>query len=381
MADKLKILHVTTHDEECGIAKYQALFLKSMRSSNSVENTIFPYSPNKTKMMTPEQFAPVLSKFTDMMRQHDILHIQHEFSFYSGSELMQIVKETKRLGKKVIVTVHTSLDAGFPNHSLKEIRQLRTFLGKRRLSRLLTNVHIRPMQKADLILVHNQVAQSSLISRGVRGKNIKLIVLPVPVLKFDKSSTLITNKLRQKKTDIIYCTVGFLSANKGITDAVMALKTLPTRYKLAIIGGSHPSGANDEFIKQVKRLIKEQNLADRVLITGYIKDDDQLNALIRECNLCVYPYDKKYYAGVTSAALNNSLANYIPAVAYPVQSIKEINANSQAVLLTKSFDYHDLADMIRHIDLKKQSELAKAYAHTFSYDNQANSLVQIYQHL
>jgi glycosyltransferase involved in cell wall biosynthesis len=376
----LNVLHITTHDEECGIGKYQEQFLKAMKPIKGVKNSIFPYSPNKTKVMTKEEFAPVLKQFAKQLKDHDILHIQHEFSFYSKDELAEFVSEAKRQGKKVIITVHTSLRAGLPEPDVKQlVRKPRTFLGKRRLKRYLIGVHVKPLQKADLVLVHNSVTADSLAHYGVRPARIQKITMPVPELDFSLKAKDVTKHLHRKPGDVIFCTVGFLSEYKGIRDAIEALRLLAPNYKLAMIGGAHPSGANDAFCREMQERIEDLGLEKRAYISGYIKNDAILNAMIRECDLCIYPFEKDYYSGVTSASLNNSLGNYKPAVTYPTKPILEMNAQMPAVVTCKSFQYTDLAHEIQTLDIEKQITVATKYAHRFAYSKQAAKLVTIYE--
>ncbi len=383
MTKTVKVLHITTHNEECGIAKYQEQFLECLRKIHGTEHAVFEYSPNRTKVMSAAEFDPVLKQFSEQMRDYDILHVQHEFSFYSKDELDKIVNEAKRLGKKVIITVHTSLHAGIPKHGYKKLAKahVRQFLGSVKLKRYLLNVHVLPMKKADLILVHNSVTEGSLVKYGVPKHIIQRITMPVPTIDFKIKTAEITQKLHKQKGDIVYCTVGFLSENKGMRDAIQALTKLPDNYKLAMIGGAHPSGANDAFCKEMQQLIAELGLEKRAYISGYVKEDDRLNALIRECEICVYPFDKKYYAGVTSASLNNSLANFVPAITFPTKPILEMNQEMSAVITCDDFTYTDLVKEIRAIDLPKQTAIAKKYAEKFAYQKQAQKIAVIYQDL
>lgn len=379
----LKVLHITTHDEECGIGKYQEQFLKAMKPLPGIENTIFPYSPNKTKVMSAQEFAPVLKQFAKQLKDYDVLHIQHEFSFYSQDELGEFVEAARQQKKKIIITVHTSLHAGIPRLDTKQFitKGPKHFIGTRRFKQLMINAHVAPLKKADLVLVHNSVTGDSLIHYGVKRANILKITMPVPELDFRLKSTYIKQHLKPKPGDVVFCTVGFLSENKGMRDAIQALQLLPSNYKLAMIGGAHPSGANDVFCNEMKSLIKQLDLEDRAYISGYIKEDDTLNAMIRECDFCVYPFHAPYYSGVTSASLNNSLANYTPAITYPTKPIIEMNATLPAVITCKSFDYHDLATEIKNIDIKQQTAVAKKYAQTFAYGKEAKKLTEIYTEL
>lgn len=374
---------MTTHDEECGIAKYQEQFLVSMKSDQNVANEVFSYSPNVMKKMTPERFKKVFDEFSKQLDSFDIVHIQHEFSFYAHNELQQFINEARRQSKKVVVTVHTSLNAGIPDNNLQKLLKdgPRHYVGTRRLIKHQIKVHAAPLRKANLILVHNSVTKESLIKYGVREEKILKIIMPVPQLNFAEKTTSIASNLSKKDCDIIFCTVGFLSETKGIRDAVKALQELPDNYKLAMIGGAHPSGANDAFCNEIKGIIEEQGLKPRAYMTGYIKDDNKLNALIRECDICIYPFNEKYYAGVSSASLNNSLANYKPAIAYPTEPILEMNEIMPAVVTCKAFDYRELAQEIKNLDIEKQTAVSRQYAETFSYSKEAAKLVSVYSRL
>jgi len=86
---KVRVLHYSTHDEDCGIGKYQEQFIQAMAKvgAKDVYNEFLPYSPNVTKVMTYDEFTPVLQELRSKLEGFDILHIQHELSFYKHDEL------------------------------------------------------------------------------------------------------------------------------------------------------------------------------------------------------------------------------------------------------------------------------------------------------
>jgi glycosyltransferase involved in cell wall biosynthesis len=380
---KIRILHLTTHNEECGIAKYQEQYLRGMKDMEDIENVVFEYSPNQTKNMTSREFAPVLKQFAKQLKSFDILHIQHEFSFYKHDELDGFVSEALKQRKKTLMTIHTSPDAGLPKTTAGGFgpRSVLHRLRAKRAKQHFDHVHLKAMRRVDQIIVHNTVTLRSLVKHGVREDRITRITMPVPALSFDLKTTEIKDNLDKKNDDVIYCTVGFLSKNKGMMQAVKALTFLPDNYKLAIIGGAHPSGENNKFYDNLCDLIQKLDLKSRVYITGYVKEDEKLNALIRECDICVYPYDKIYYAGVTSAALNNAIANYKPVIAYPTQSIIDMNEEQPVVKLCDSFNYYELAREVSRIDITEQTELSKKYAAKYGYSTEAPKFLKIYQQL
>lgn len=248
-------------------------------------------------------------------------------------------------------------------------------------SRRFLNKYVNPLKAADLVLVHNAVTKKDLEKYGLKEHQIRVIQLPVPKFDPQKPSDEIKKALKVEKGDVVFATVGFLSNNKGVSHAVKALNLLPENYKLAIIGGIHPEAFNDSFLDDLSDLISKYQLNGRVYITGYVEDDHHLNALIQECDICVFPYARKYYSYVSSAALNNSLANHKPTIAYPTSSFKELNIENQTIVLTKSFNYYEIARELQGADIKNMAANAKMFAEKHSYDKEAKGLIEIYQSL
>lgn len=382
--NKIKVLHYSTHNEDCGIGKYNEQFLTAMTetSDDVIENEFFSYSPNVTKLMAYDQFTNVLNELKEQLKDFDILHIQHEISFYYHDELGRIVDLAHSIGKKVVFTVHTAPDAQYKKPTLHGYgpRSVIKLVREAQAARRFTNTHIAPVRKADLVLVHNSNIMNNLAKHGVNIDKIKTVPLPVPNATFSKPSTEIKTALKYKKGDVIMGTVGFVSKTKGVKESVKSLSFLPDNYKLAIIGGVHPNGGGEEYLDEVCDLIIKRGLSERVYITGYVQEDDRLNALVHECDVCLYPYDNKYYKYVSSAALNNSIANYVPAVVYPTVPFIEMNTDA-TIAICKSANYYELARYIREADFSLLADRSKKYADKYSYTNESLELVGIYREL
>ncbi len=383
MSKVVKVLQFSTHNEECGIAKYQEQFVASMNGSEGFVTEYFPYSPNKTKQMGQSEFKQVMQELDSMLVNFDILHIQHELSFFKHSELAQIIGLCKRKGKKVMVTVHTAPHAQYIPPRLGGVgpRSFARFIKSKLSAKRFVTRYISPLAGADLILVHNNQTKLSLESFGVPKGIINIIRIPVPQLDKSRTSVEIKEHLSLKKDDIVYCTVGFLSRMKGVTHAVKALSLLPDNYKLAIIGGNHPDTLDPSFYDEVVDLIVNLKLQDRVYITGYVVEDDRLNALIRECDVCIYPFDTNYYSYVSSASLNNAFANHKPVVAYSTKTFTEINEQATVINFCKSPNYYELARELQNIDIPKAEEESRKYAEAYNYDKEASSFIEIYRTL
>jgi glycosyltransferase involved in cell wall biosynthesis len=379
---KIKVLHYSTHNEDCGIGKYNEQFIAAMKvtSNDIVYNEYFPYSPNTTKFMTHDEFSKVLAEFKEQLSSFDILHIQHELSFYKHDELDRVVDAARSLHKPVIMTIHTAPDAQYkyPKRLGYSAHSFASYIREIRAAREFTRIHIVPIRKADLILVHNTATEDNLIKHGVGAEKIRIITLPVPNISFDDKSTEIKKALKHKDGDVILASVGFISATKGVKAAVRSLKYLPDNYKLALVGGIHPSGGGEEYLDEVSDLIIKLGLKDRVYITGYVDEDKRLNSLIQECDVCIYPYDNKYYKYVSSAALNNALANDKPAITYPTRPFIEINKD-ETIAICKSANYYELARYVLQADYSKLAKRSKKYADKYSYFNESRNLVEVYK--
>jgi glycosyltransferase involved in cell wall biosynthesis len=381
---KIRILHFGPNDKQEGIAKYQHQYSDAMAESAKVENTFFGVSSLDFRNLNPTEQQAVLGRLQTMLRDFDILHLQHEFGLFADTEFQRLVAIGKASGKKIVVTVHLS-----PAFAIKSVRlgglgphSMVAYLRELRHKNKMTERHITPFLQADRLIVHNYMTVDALKAVGADPE--KIIRIPHPVQQFPEppNTTLITDKLHRKKGDVIYCVSGYIYKVKGMFAAVKALKYLPDNYKLAIIGGVHPLSNEIELYDKLTDLIDELDLKDRVYITGFVEDDNLLNAYIRECDVTVYPYDRVYYAHLSSGALNLGFANAKPIIAYPTEGFKEVASEADgALILCETFAYYELARELQRIDIPKQIERSKAYAKKMAWPKLAKNLIQVYEDL
>lgn len=383
---KVKVLQFSSRSSDnCGVGKYQENFVTVFDAQpDEIETAFFDSSPYKTRVMNQEQLDEVLGRLRVELEKYDILHIQHEFGLYSGTEFAQLVDTAKEAGKKVVVTVHLSPALAFTFKPREGIgpRSILLVLRQRRLHRIFKQRHIEAFKKADLLLTHNDGTTNSLVTYGIERNHI--LQFKHPVLPFTKPahvSTEIAENLSKKDGDVIYATIGFMHKYKGIDDAVRALKYLPDNYKLAIIGGMQPISDEVNIYNTIATLVDALGLKDRVYITGYVQEDDRLNALIREVDICVYAYNNKYYGQVSSGALNLAFANQRAVIGYPTDSFKEMNKEFGEIKLTTAAAYYELARELKHIDTKAQVVAGDKYAQEYSWPKIAETVIDAYRKL
>jgi glycosyltransferase involved in cell wall biosynthesis len=387
MSKKLNILHFSSHYEDCGIAKYQEQFFDGMQDSEEVSNTFFEYSPYQTRIMYDDELESVFAKLREELKNYDILHIQHEFGFFSRNEFKRLIETAKALDKKVVVTIHAApstalkpkeLGGYSPRNVVKHLRN------KKHNKHIFEN-HLNPLRQVDLVLVHNEATKNNILDEsGISKDKVKQIVHPVPKLQEKIKSSVIKDGLNLKDGDIVYATIGFLHKYKGIDKAIKALKFLPPNYKLAVIGGMHATTTlNDiKLYDKISDLIVELNLENRVFITGFIKDDNELSGLIQEVDICVYAYDGVYYGSVSSGALNLAMANDKAIITYPTLTLTEMSKDeTKPLVLTKTFSYYELARELKRIDTVEQRKHVASYAQKYSWPKLSLAMIDIYQSL
>lgn len=380
---KIKVLQFSSRSSDnCGVGKYQENFVHEFNEiPDEIETKFFDSSPYKTRVMNQVELDETLERLKADLAHYDILHIQHEFGLYSGEEFVRLVDAAKSMNKKVVVTVHLSPALAFKFKPRGGIG-LRSFvhvLRQKRLHGIFKKRHIEGFKKADLLFSHNDGTTRSLIDYGIDQDKIVQFRHPVlPLTKPKVRSTEIAENLNKKPDDIIYATVGFMHKYKGIDDAVRALKFLPENYKLAIIGGMQPISDEVNIYNTITTLVDTLGLKDRVYITGYVDDDDRLNALIREVDVCVYAYNNKYYGQVSSGALNLAFANQRAVIGYPTDSFKEMNKEFGEIKLTTAAAYYELARELKRINIKKQVEAGDKYAAEFSWPKITTTIIDAY---
>lgn len=379
----MKVLNISTHNENCGIGKYQEQYIDAFRDiDNSDQHDFFPYSPNVIRYMNDAELTKVYDELRSTVGNYDLVHIQHEFSFFQKNQLQHIVDIIKSARKPLVSTIHTK-----PTLE-KTTRPIYTPKGiPARIKNKINNTShlelVLPLAISEAVFVHNTFTRDGLINAGFHPDSIKLIPIPVPVTAdkaFRAEVDDLSSQIQRKTGDIVLATVGYLNDVKGTLIALKALRFLPSHYKLTILGGLHPQAENEEFLDKVADYIIDHSLRDRVAITGFVEDNDLLNAYVKNVDIVLFPYMRVY--GSSSAALNNGFAAHKPIVATPVKAFLEINARQPYIRLSESFSYYDVARVVASLDqkaLRAQTELSQAYAEENSYPKLARKILDTYR--
>ena len=194
-----------------------------------------------------------------------------------------------------------------------------------------------------------------------------------------KPNTKIRSLVGAKKGDIVLCTSGFINPYKGVDKAVKALKLLPSNYRLAILGGINPDSGNLADLTEVRSIIDQLGLTDRVYISGFIQDDNLLSSYMGACDIALYPYDVSYYKMASSDAINKAFISNTPVIAFPTPSFKEINDSIPgAVTLTNTTSEQAIAKQVLSLDSATQITKATLYKNKHGHKAFAQELSELY---
>ena len=203
-----------------------------------------------------------------------VVHLQHEFGLFGGSEGEYIVQLVKHIKKPLIITLHTVLDNPRPN-MVRIIQELAS--------------------SSQIVTVMVGVAAQRLMRRYEIPKG-KIFIIPhgVPDLPFGPSLPF-KEKLGLGNYKIMGV-INLLSRNKGLEYAISAvpkiLKKFPN-FLFLVIGETHPQvkrtegeSYRRELGAQVKKLKIEKNVR---FINEYLSLDD-LTTYLRSFDIYITPY-------------------------------------------------------------------------------------------
>lgn len=161
-----------------------------------------------------------------------------------------------------------------------------------------------------------------------------------------------------------------LTKNKGIRFLIAALRELPEKINLALIG-------DGEEKKHLMRLAEKLGVEDRIHFLGYRIDGARY---LKAFNIFAFPSLKE---GFPYAILEASLAE-LPIVATTVGGIPDIVTDEKTALLVPAKDSHALAEALKKLIASDEfrSRLARA-AHqhvreSFSFEKMRDRTMEIY---
>jgi len=372
----MNIAMLTSVGERCGIAAYTRALTESLCALDATSVRTVPILEGKQAREHYVEQAAILNA-SDV----DVVHIQHEHSFWGGVLPGQSAYWDLRylIDKPVVLTAHTT-------YSLAELLKLKTerrphkWLAKQillRRTKYRDSVEIAPFITA-MTIVHTAAARRELIERGASPDYVQIVPTGVPkalVAPTDGRAFLARYGLTDRRIATIF---GYIVPNKGYELTLRILAHLPTDVTLVIAGGARVAG-EEAYAALLRARIAASGVAERVVVTGYLSDEDVAEAM-EASDIVLAPHT--WATGSYSVTL--PLAHGRPVLASDLDCFRDIAGRMDAVELFPSGDAAAFADRLNSLlsDAERRAKLAgsaRAYAERFSWHNIAAMTRRIYQ--
>ncbi|HZO86843.1 MAG TPA: glycosyltransferase [Chthonomonadaceae bacterium] len=298
----------------------------------------------------------------------EVAHVQHQYFFFGGvapykSHVRAFLSAVR---VPLVMTVH---EIALPGPSASAPQRAALTLANRRN-------FLHPVIRR--YIVHTEADRAHLAAIGVPADRIHVLThgVPPPSPLPEPERAREALGLEGKRVVTLF---GFLSAKKGHTLALEALRQLPPDVVLLFAGDRHPEDFTD-YVPNLRAQIQARGLANRVHITGYLPDE-RLPLIMAATDVGLAPYMQTSGSG----SLANLLAYGRAIVASDIPPHQEIVRKVPASLaLFRSGDTEDLAAKLLTAleDASCRAALqaaARAYADRYSYENMAREAVAIYR--
>jgi len=386
----LRVLHYTTWQEKCGIAGYAASLVDSL-SKRDIHNEVFPLDRGSFKYFSVAEVRNHLVAFLNVARDFDLIHIQHEFSFFgntgdfheSNANFFWMLDRLREANKPAVVTFHTEPFFVPPRVPFRQrVRRVLTFKGPpfnwagRR--------HFGRGKSGRIALVHAQKSRLCLVRTGFGEENVRVIPMgvdPRPTHLLKLPAAVAKARLGFADDVTLLSLFGFIAGYKGHEIAVKALRALPKNFALAAVGESHPEGG-DETIDTMLNLWKKRD-PERLRITGYVSRDE-LDLYHAATDFCLAPYTDPNLA--SSAAITWAVSSGKPVIASSIPTFREIQERHDCLALVTPRCPEELAWQIKRLaeNPARQRELvanAKQYCEDSSWNRVADRTIEVYAEL
>jgi glycosyltransferase involved in cell wall biosynthesis len=233
--------------------------------------------------------------------------------------------------------------------------------------------------KADHLFLLNRRDALILEGLGVKKENISMDLPPVIRHAVCGNGSLAVDKYGLKDK-IILTIFGFINQAKGYEVALESMQGLGDNVCLVIAGGlQRNSGAS--YLRQLQRLIRIKNLEKRVVVTGYLSEEDAAG-IMAASNIVLAPFTNTNGSG----SMGIGIAYHKPIIASDLSPNKEVYDACACIELFRSGDASDLRDKINKLLSSRMlrdelSRSAEKYCLKYNYERLSEKTMEIYHKL
>ncbi len=372
----MKVAMLTTVGERCGIAAYTRALTCALQQLPETVVTTVPITEGRQPTSHYIEQAALLNA-DDI----DVIHIQHEHSFWGGVMPRSSAYWEMRylLKKPVVLTAHTT-------YSVEDLLRVKTerrpvkLLAKKLLLRnhaYTQSVDTAPFATA-FTIVHTSAARDELIQRGVKPAYITVVPTGVPTaLPAITGGSMFRAKygLENKRLAVIF---GYIAPNKGYEMVLRAMQSLPPDVVLVIAGGARNADM-EPYVSSVRDTIAGNGLEGRVLLTDYVPDEE-MPELMAAADVVLAPHTQ----ATGSYSVTLPLTYGKPILASDMDCFKEIRGRVNCMELFTSGNETEFREKLLGLfedseRRRRLSEMAYKYAEKTSWPRVAERTRTIYE--
>jgi glycosyltransferase involved in cell wall biosynthesis len=386
----MRVLHLSTWQERCGIAEHTKQLVAAL-TNQGIANDVFPVRRQAMSLMSDQEVRAVFDEFLTQASRVDLVHIQHEFSFFAGShgyaysvkQFDRVLTQLRRRRIPFIVTFHTEPIVDVPDGTRRtEMKRASRWL----LWRWHVSRHFRwgLGAKRRQAVIHTRRSRLALMRSGFSAAQVQVVPMGYPQRQVrsleDRAAA--KERLGFPRHATLLSIFGFIANHKGHAWAVDTLKQLPATYCLAVVGGRHPASQGDATVNAILESWKDQD-PGRLRVTGFVpaKTVDLYHAAT---DICLVPYLPCNLSA--SGAMSWALTSGRPTIASNIAAFQQLNEEADCLQLVQPGAVYELAWQIQQLarDEAKQRRMVRkalAYAAANNWDAVAAQYAAIYDRL
>ena len=419
----MKVLHLSTWRQRCGIADFAESIVTHL-ARQGVQSEVFPLNTAALRYATAADLNRELDRALRMAVDFDLVHIQHEFGIFAGSgglfesisNFAHVLSGLRAANRPVVVTFHgeptfaglvPSVESGGSSGAAalqSLVRRLRTRRVIQKLDRLWrrqvasffdshpkgrpgrhpgrhTGCHPGSFRG----LVHTPRTRLGVIRAGLAPQCVSVMPMGHSLRDpafFTANPAAAKARLGLAPDSILLTIFGFVTAYKGHLLAVQALKKLPPRYHLGIVGGPNLANPSDTTLNSILEAWDGED-PRRLMITGFAPRET-IDLYHAATDICLAPFLPGNLSGSASATWAFTAGK--PMIASNIPAFAEIQQAAECLLLCTPNAVHELAWHIQQLagNPALQTKLAQnalQFAALHSWERVVEGLVETYREM
>ncbi len=371
----MKIAMLTTVGDRCGIAAYTRALVEALGCLPETQVEVIPITEGR---QSAQHYIEQAERFN--APDVDVVHIPHEHSFWGGImpgssgywEMRYLIH------KPVVLTAHTT-------YTLAEMLKVKTERRPhKRIAKellLLNRNYVDSVQTAPFTtaftIVHTAAARNELIARGAKPGYVTIVPTGIPEPHPAPTGGRAFIERFQLQGRRIITLFGYITPNKGYELTLDLLPTLPADVTLVIAGGTRAADM-EPYRAALEERIARSGLRERVVITGFLADNDVAEAM-EASEIVLVPHTQ----ATGSYSVTLPLTHGRPILASDLDCFREISLRMDCVALFRAGDAGDYSAQLSALlnDPERRDRLAanaRRYAERFSWPRVAAMTRKVY---